>query len=171
MRINEKGGLHMSDKDMEKRIGILEDIEEIKKLKAKYCYFLDTFQTDALVALFSEDATADFRPLVPEKLVGKKAIEKFYKGDYRKAVSMAIHQVMNPIVEVDGNHARGTWYMFGVVTFVTPKGEVATWEQVRYEDEFVKEDGKWRISFVSDKMSFMTPYEDGWVKTPMIKIW
>jgi hypothetical protein len=149
---------------------MLQDIEEIKKVKAKYCYFVDNFHADELLDLFSDDATADFRPLLPEKLVGKKQIGKFYKEDLPQVLRMAVHQVMNPIIEVEGDKARGTWYMFGVATFITAHGDVAAWSQVRYEDEFIREGGKWKISLVTDKQNFLSPYEDGWVKTPMIEM-
>ena len=39
------------------------------------------------------------------------------------------------------------------------------WEQGIYDMEFVKADGKWKISAATFTFNFSTPYEDGWVKT------
>jgi len=39
-----------------------------------------------------------------------------------------------------------------------------------WENEYVKEDGKWKIKKILFNRIFTTPFEDGWVKTPMTKI-
>ena len=50
----------MSQEDLERRIRRLEDIEEIKQLKHRYCAACDdTYDTDAIVSLFTEDAVWD----------------------------------------------------------------------------------------------------------------
>ena len=42
--------------------------------------------------------------------------------------------------------------------------------QITTVDErwYVKEDGKWKISKLHFFLNFRTPYEDGWLKTPVI---
>ena len=50
----------MSLESLEKRIRVLEDIEEIKKLKHRYCALCDAnYNADALAELFTEDAVWD----------------------------------------------------------------------------------------------------------------
>ena len=50
----------MSLEDLERRIKVLEDIEEIKKLKRRYCALCDNnYDADALADLFTEDAVWD----------------------------------------------------------------------------------------------------------------
>ena len=50
----------MSLESLEKRIQVLEDIEEIKKLKHRYCALCDAdYDADALAELFTEDAVWD----------------------------------------------------------------------------------------------------------------
>ena len=39
-----------------------------------------------------------------------------------------------------------------------------------YENEYIKENGKWKIKKLHYSRIFMSPYEDGWVKTPVIKL-
>ncbi len=160
----------MAEKTLEERIKILEDIEEIKKVKANYTFYVDNQQPEDLLDLFAENAVCDFRPLLPEKLEGKKNILAFYKDLCPQFMTMSRHHIMNGVIEVDGDTAKGKWYMLAPATFIIPKGETAIWAQVTYEDEFVRVDGKWKIILVTDKQLFLSPYEDGWVKTPEIKI-
>ena len=50
----------MSIKDLERRLGVLEDIEEIKRLKARYCGSCDTsYDADGLSSLFAENGLMD----------------------------------------------------------------------------------------------------------------
>jgi len=46
----------MKETDLEKRIRILEDVEAIKKLKARYWYCLEHKLWDELRDVFTEDA-------------------------------------------------------------------------------------------------------------------
>jgi len=129
---------------------------------------VDKQEAEAVVDLFVEGGMADFRPVLPEPLVGKKQLLKYFKEDAPAGIRMIVHQIMNPIVEVDGNKAEGTWYQFGVATLITPQGDVAVWTQLTFEDEFVKENGKLKFSVLTEKIKLLSPYTDGWVKTPMI---
>lgn len=161
----------MSPKTLEERITLLEDIEEIKKIKAKYCYYQDQHRSEDFISLFTEDAELDFRPLLAEKMVGKEAFAPlFAKENMVNWQRMARHQLSNPIIEVNGDKATGIWYMFGVATLIAPGKDIAIVEQLTYEDEFVKENGKWKISRLRGETAFISPYEEGWVKTPMFDL-
>ena len=47
----------MSLEDIERRLRALEDVEEIKRLKARYCtYCDDNYDADKIARLFVEDA-------------------------------------------------------------------------------------------------------------------
>ena len=37
-----------------------------------------------------------------------------------------------------------------------------------YENEYIKEDGKWKIFRLNFDDIFLSPYEDGWAKTPKL---
>jgi len=43
----------------------------------------------------------------------------------------------------------------------------ASWSFGEYENEYVKEHGKWKFKKIRYNRIFSTPYEDGWVKTPI----
>jgi hypothetical protein len=46
----------MAEKELERRIAQLEDIEAIRQLKARYCLYVDQRNEKAWVSLFTEDA-------------------------------------------------------------------------------------------------------------------
>jgi hypothetical protein len=75
-------------------------------------------------------------------------------------------------VDPDGKNAKGRWYGFFVEarpTLSLHEGELRQlWAHGIYENEYVKEDGKWKIKKLHFFLNFRTPYEDGWLKTPVV---
>ena len=96
----------MSLEDLERRVKVLEDIEEIKRLKRTYCaYCDDNYDADALAALFTEDAVWDGG--MRGKNEGREAIRSFFQQAPQR-LPFALHMVLNPIIEVEGDTAKGT---------------------------------------------------------------
>ena len=157
----------MTQHGLEARIRRLEDIEEIKNLQARYCYFIDTLQMDKVPDLFAEKFMAEYVPL--GTYTTKAILLKFLKAT-DEGTSMMSHQAMTPLIEGDGDKARGTWYLFGPFNNRAPEGEVANWIQGRYDNDYVREDGKWKFSHLRFKFNIQSPYEDGWVKTRMMRV-
>jgi hypothetical protein len=155
----------MTQHELEARIRKIEDIEEIKNLQARYCYLIDTLQGEKVLDLFADKFTAEYVPLAT--YTTKAELLEFLNGA-GKGTSMMCHQAMTPLIEVDGDKATGTWYLFGPFTNRMPKGEVANWVQGRYDNDYVREDGKWKFSHLRFKFNIQSPYEDGWVKTRMM---
>ena len=74
----------------------------------------------------------------------------------------AIHYVMNPIIEVNGNRATGIWYLLEPCTFA--KGEQAAWGAARYDEEYVKVGGQWKFKRLKLGSWFWTAFDQGWAK-------
>lgn len=151
------------------RIGRLEDIEAIKQLKARYAQGCDpTHNVEFLMSLFTEDAVFDVGERYG-RYEGKAAIRKFLQGA-DGIIPWAIHYVISPVIELaeDAGTARGTWHLWELANMMnTNTGEQeAVWIAGAYHDEFVKQDGQWRISKVVLKMEIMSPYAEGWAKKP-----
>ena len=155
----------MADKELEariealeERVGRLKDIEEIKGLVWNYTYFLDYAQLDKILDCFADDAKMEVRVregLQEGPYVGryedKKAIESVYTNivaRYSEAKDRPVgaHLIQNPVVTVDGKKAKGKFYLFNPGSPPTGEGEQAGWSRGIYEQEFVKVDGKWKIS-------------------------
>jgi hypothetical protein len=157
----------------EERTRILEDIEWIKKLKASYCYWVDAgvagdaSKIDELVAHFTDDEPcADFGAFGVYK--GKEAVTVFFKEIVVSTLSYSAHMVSNPIIEVDGHKATGKWYVD--VPCTLRGAERPMWLQARYEEEYVKEGDQWKWKSITTRFDFITPFDEGWVKTPMIQM-
>lgn len=150
-------------KELEARISKLEDIQEIKNLQAQYSYLIDTGQMDALADIFADDFVweggSDAASM--NSVSSKPELLKLLNGA-AQATTMMRHEASTPHIEVHGDTAKGTWYVFGMLTAVTPDGEEAKWVQGRLDNEYVKINGQWKISRKSTTYNFSTPYEQSW---------
>lgn len=125
---------------LEKRLTRLEDIEAIKQLKARYSHICDDdHNPDTIASVFAEDGiweSPDFG-----KATGHKEIQALF-SNFRKTFSFSQHNMMNPVIEVDGNRATGIWYIMGPWTYAENKEQ--KWLALRYDDDYVKVDGEWK---------------------------
>ena len=154
----------MSLEDIEKRLRVLEDIEEIKKLKVRYSMYCDdNYNPDGIASLFTEDGVWDAGPRGVGN--GREGIRKFFAGQ-SEMISFAVHMVMNPIIEVDGDTAKGTWYFLGASTVV--EGNQALWASVQYDEEYVRVNGEWKFKSLKVSPLFVTPFDQGWAKTRFV---
>lgn len=153
---------------LEKRIMILEDIEAIRKLKSLYCHLVDEgiagnmSRMDELMAHFVGDAWIDFgRDDAPDIHEGRQAISKFYKENVCGALSYSMHFVANPVIEVNGDEAKGKWYVF--VPCVLRQTNTALWLAGKYKEEYLKQNGQWKWLSMTFRAEIQTPFEGkGW---------
>lgn len=120
--------------ELKKRIGVLEDIEAIRKLRAKYGFLAREGKLEELAALFSEDATGDY-PY--GKFESKMAFMEFFKNLSPRPVNMS----HNPIINVQGERATGEWYYVGA--FAGQKNAAILIG--KYDEEYVKDEGVWKF--------------------------
>jgi hypothetical protein len=91
--------------DLERRVRALEDIEVIKQLKYRYADACDRgYDADALADLFTEDAVWDGGLF--GRYEGREAIRRFFEG-VSSDIVFATHYMMNPIITVEDDQARG----------------------------------------------------------------
>ena len=153
--------------NFEQRIRRLEDIESIKRLKARYCYLVDAgiggdeSKWDELMACFTDDARADFEFYGVHE--GKRAVAAFFKEIVASALSYSAHMVTNPLIEVNGDTATGKWYFH--VPCTGRATNTAGWLQGRYEEEYVRIDRQWKWKSITTRFDHITPFDVGWVKT------
>jgi uncharacterized protein (TIGR02246 family) len=126
--------------ELERRVRVLQDIEAIKKLKAKYWRCIDRKLWEEITSCFTEDAVADYAPEVKPR--GREAILKWLKDFHRQGVTTA-HAGHNPEIEITSDtEATGIWAIH-VYIVRQPKTKMRAWSH--YEDKYVKEDGQWKI--------------------------
>jgi hypothetical protein len=150
----------MTADELERRIAVLEDVEAIKQLKARYCAICDDDHNPHLITtIFVEDGIWEGDGVGAHR--GHAAIRKLFEN-FRARISFSQHNVMNPVIEVNGNHARASWYFFGPFTF--RKGNRAYWLSARYQDDYVKIDGEWKFQHLRAIGRMAAPYEKGWAR-------
>ena len=150
----------MDLQSVDRRLGILEDVEAIKSLKAAYCFGVDDRDVDAVVSLFCDDGVWHAPGI--GRYEGRAALEKFF-ASLPEMMRFWLHMVMNPQITVDGDTARGRWYL---IEPNTTRDGGAVWGAGRYEERYRRTDAGWRFAEVELVPLFWTPYEDGWAKTP-----
>lgn len=157
--------MKISDK-LEARIRKIEDFQEITNLQAQYSYLIDTYQMEDLVDLFADDFVWEGGFDRKISISSKPDLLNLLKKT-TEATSMMRHLATTPYIEIKGDHAKGTWYVFGMMTATTPDGEVAKWIQGKLNNEYVRVNDQWKISRKSTEYNFSTPYDDSWVKTQL----
>jgi hypothetical protein len=139
----------------------LTDIHEIKELKARYFRSLDQKRWDDFGAVFARDAQLD----VPEgrmHVEGREAIVAAVSGSLVGA--RTVHHGHMPEIEITGpDTARGIWAMFDFVEFEGPEGEpVGIKGFGHYTEEYVREDGAWRIATLALSRLRVDPLAGGY---------
>ena len=126
--------------ELRARIRTLEDIEAIKKLKARYWLSVDRKLWDEFGECFTEDAIMDVPPVT------------HWQG--RKEIVQTLSKVLSTFITVhQGHHAD-----IEITSETTAKGIWAMYDNLQdkrlntklegygfYEDEYVKENGRWKI--------------------------
>lgn len=151
----------MTLEELAGRIQVLEDIEAVKKLKARYCNAADAGDKDLFLGCFTSDATWDGGESFG-RYEGRDAIRGLFES-LPKVISFAVHYVMNPQIEVDGDRATGRWYLLEPCTMLEG-GEQAVLGSAFYDEEYVKEGGEWKIATLKLTPAFWSPFDQGWVK-------
>ena len=74
------------------------------------------------------------------------------------------------VIEIapDGQTAKGRWYTPAFECRPFGGTRKQTWEFGVYDNVYVKENGRWLFSKMHFFLNFRTPYEDGWMVTPVV---
>jgi len=140
------------------RIVHLQDHNAIEKIQRAYGYYVDKAQWPDVADLYQENGTLEIggRGVFLGK---KRALEYLLKGlgpvGPRKG-QIINHQQFQGIVDLapDGLTARGRWTAFVMGT--------GGWGDCTYENEYVKENGIWKIARLHASFNMYTSYKDGW---------
>jgi len=148
------------------------DLEQIKQLKAKYCYYVDEYFEDAanfdrlMTEVFVDDAELDFGEVGTAS--GRAEVESFFRNVVFGSLSFSQHLVHSPLITLTGaDEADGKWHFLVPCTF--REGNVATWLSGTYYEHYVRRGGAWYIQRLRAKFFFMTPFDQGWVKVPNLR--
>jgi uncharacterized protein (TIGR02246 family) len=122
------------------------DLEAIKQLKARYFRTLDRQDWDGFGAVFARDAVLE----VPETGKVRRGRDEIVSSVSKAlAGAQTVHHGHMPEIELTGpDTARGVWAMADYVEWpAAASGERFGLQGYgHYEEEYVREDGEWRIA-------------------------
>jgi hypothetical protein len=148
----------MSD-NVEQRLDRLESIEAIKQLKARYCAGCDDdHNPETLASLFTDDGV--WEATSNGRYQGITAIKGFF-ADLRATgrIRNSAHHAINPVIEVDGDHASGHWRLIMLYTANLPDGGVQYFRIIGwYRERYRRQDGEWRFESLFCQVEEHAPY-------------
>jgi hypothetical protein len=153
--------------ELEREIAELEDVNAIKKLQRIYGFYTDKQLWTQAADLFAADGTIEVGGR--GVYAGKERVLAFLRAqgpEYPQEGRLFDQMQLQPIVHVapDGRTAKGRWHMFAQEA---QHGEYANWGLGVFENDYVKEDGVWKIKNLHLYTTMYTPYADGWGKTAL----
>ena len=167
----------MTEIDMAKQLTRLNDIREIENLQGRYLYFIQAHDYEAVANLFSkDDPEASVEISSTGVYVGFEKIKAFFTefiGPFFNGPGVfPLHMLTTPVIDVDddGNTAYGMWQTLGCNTFGEDDEITAAWQQGKYDNIFVKENGRWVIKQFRWLCNFRTPFDKGWVKQATLDV-
>ena len=121
----------------------LHELEAIKRLKYKYMRCLDQKRWDEMAECFTPDATAAYSG-GKYSFQGRDAILDFFVKAMNRPGVLSSHRVHHPEIDFTSpTTATGTWALEDV--FIDEDAGVTIRGAAFYVDEYVKQDGTWRI--------------------------
>ena len=150
---------------LEARVDRIKDSNDIKRLQRAYGFYLDKGQYDELADLFAADASIEYAN--EGVYIGQSRIREYLhrlSGNRNGLIEGQLnnHLLLQPVVHVapDGHTAKARWR---AIIQTGQFKESAYWGEGPYEVEYVKDSGVWKIKKLHWYVTFVAPYEDGWV--------
>jgi len=157
------GSSPSSAMSFEQQVQRLIDIEDIKILKRRYAAACDDdYNVEKLGVLFTEDAVWDGAEY--GGAATRQGIQDFFSST-PEFVKFALHYVINPIIEVDGDTATGQWLLWQPM--VMHEDDQAMVLTARYDEQYVRQDGQWLIKYIKVTIESLGPYGGKFGKAPV----
>lgn len=147
---------------LEDQFAELRDKEAIRELRAEYCFRADARDWEAWADVFTEDGRIEVEQLGTYE--GRDRIIQFGEEVIAGEYQWFSHMVHNGVIDVDGDEATGKWYFeVPCVSKATlfDEGE-AGWLQGRYDEEYRRVDGEWKIAVSEAEFHYVADYKEGW---------
>ncbi|MCX7169298.1 MAG: nuclear transport factor 2 family protein [Proteobacteria bacterium] len=156
--------------DIESRLKHLEDVEALRRMKHEtYCGLIDkgvsTSRRELILPLldrFTEDIVADFSGV---GVFHGAAAARFFTQTVPDWLSWSQHRVSNEVIDVQGDVAHSSWYLF-VPVISTEQGLLGKKGRViligRYLEEYMRQDGMWKWRKIRAEFDVLTSADQGW---------
>jgi len=152
----------------------VKDYIEIWQLMSTYSHLYHVMRRSDIPSLFAQKTPGVTVEIEDSGIYeGLDGVNKIFCGILSERKHMApgflgVHMTVNPILEFnkEGTRAKGLWHSPGSVTLRLNEQLTAFWCLGKYDMEYVKEDGRWKFLKFAYRLTYMTPYEKGWIKEP-----
>jgi hypothetical protein len=154
--------VHFSE--LESMVERAEAIRAIKRLQCAYGQYAEFGLWDDLADLFASDGIGHY----PAGDLRKEEIRRLFLRDIgggKPGLPEGLlypHIMLQPVITIapDGKSAKGRWRVFTMLGFY---GKNANWAGGVYENEYVLEDGVWKIKDLRFYLQYSGSYEQtGW---------
>jgi len=146
-----------------KRLARLQDAEEIENLQNAYGFYLDKWQWDSATALFAQHGTIELaqRGVYVGKTRIRASLEDAFGPQGLHQGEVSDHAFYQPVIHVaaDGQTAHARVRELSILGKYGVEAYIGGGTR---ENEYVKENGVWRIKSDHLYLTFLADYEKGW---------
>ncbi len=136
------------------------DYVAICNLQASYGYYVDKTLWDQAADLFAPEGTLEIagRGLFKGQDRVRQYLHRLPSLEYGTVFN---HMQLQPVIHIaeDGQTAKGRWRTFMQVGWL---GREARWGEATYENDYVKQDGVWKIAKLHGFITYYVEYDKGW---------
>jgi hypothetical protein len=160
--------------ELEAKVAELTDCEAIRALRFRYHECVNEAKMAEIPELFTEDGELEFGHLGRAK--GREKINAFFSGlagdrssqvgQPRRGLYRVRQFIHNHVINLHGDRADGFAYLEAKPVYNGESYVVAA----RYDDQYVKRDGRWKFSKMSLTPYFMVPLKEGWAGDDLLKM-
>jgi hypothetical protein len=135
------------------------DYRALLELKYRYCWCVDTDDVEGFADVFTDDAVLTARYFHEEE----PYLRREGRDELRTLVrerqetlnrSLGQHRPYNPLISIEGDEARGKWYM----TAIAKEGDGRfEFEFGEYHERYRRVDGDWKITRCAVEYLEMAP--------------
>jgi len=141
-----------------------QSVRDVKRLQHAFAHYAEAGDWRAMASLFSADGkyvSGD------AEVAGADALYALFRDDMGGGQDelapdrLNVRLFLSPVVTLsaDGESAKGRWHE---VAMLGKFGEEAFWKGGIYENDYVLEDGVWKIATLHYYPQYAGPYEGGW---------
>jgi hypothetical protein len=160
---------------LDKKTTRVEDITRIQRLQRAFGYYLDKGFFGEAANLFADDGRVQYG--VDGVYIGKERIKELFTRQGHGSMNAGpglpfgrfnMHMQLQPMITVadDGETAQGRWREWALLG----EYQVAIyWGDAVLENDYVKEDGVWKVQEMRYYTNFVAPYKGGWASLEPVR--
>lgn len=147
---------------LQREVELIEARKQIERLQQRWGHYISEGMAAEAAALFSDSPVASIEFAQQGVYQGRPRIQAFLAIAARTAPGeLRETPMLQPVIHVavDGRTARARWRS---LVLGGQHGQDGRWEEGPYENEYVKENGAWKILRMHWYTTFAGSYDKGW---------